>query len=72
MIAPGVVQNHATLGFTYDVGKDSELTMAYMHAFSNSGLGPQPVQSVSWGQCDRHDPEMYENSLGIAYSMKLK
>ena len=32
IIAPGVVQDHYTLGFTYNLSKDSELTMAYMHA----------------------------------------
>ena len=40
MIAPGVVQDHATMGFTYGVSKDAELTMAYMHAFRNSVQGP--------------------------------
>ena len=40
IIAPGVVKDHVTLGFTYNVSKDSELTMAYMHAFKNSVEAP--------------------------------
>ena len=44
--------------------------MAYMHAFRNS-VGAQPVQQLARRQRDRQD-QMYENSLGIAYSMKLK
>ncbi len=71
MIAPGVVKDHATLGFTYNVGKDSELTMAYMHAFRNSVSGPSLFNNwIGPGANDKI--QMYENSLGIAYSMKLK
>jgi len=71
MIAPGVVKDHATLGFSYNLSKDSELTMAYMHAFKNS------VEASSlfnrFGVPAGNDRiQMYENSLGIAYSMKLK
>ena len=71
MIAPGVVQDHVTLGFTYNVAKDAELTMAYMHAFKNS------VEASSlfnrFGVPAGNDKiQMYQNSLGIAYSMKLK
>ncbi len=71
MIAPGVVKDHATLGFTYDVSKDSEITMAYMHAFRNSVSGPSLFNS--WlGDNATDKIQMYENSLGIAYSVKLK
>jgi long-chain fatty acid transport protein len=75
MIAPGVVKDHATLGFTYNLSKDSELTMAYMHAFRNSVQGTSlfatwlAPQGVNAGI---EKIQMYENSLGIAYSMKLK
>jgi long-chain fatty acid transport protein len=71
MIAPGVIKDHATLGFTYNVSKDSELTMAYMHAFKNSVEAPSLFNSwIGPGATDKI--QMYENSLGIAYSMKLK
>jgi long-chain fatty acid transport protein len=71
MIAPGVVQDHATLGFTYAVSKDSELTMAYMHAFKNSVQGPSLFNAFGV-PAGTEKIQMYENSLGIAYSMKLK
>ena len=71
MLAPGVVKDHATLGFTYALSKDSELTMAYMHAFKNSVSGPSLFNK--WlGDNATDTIRMYENSLGIAYSMKLK
>jgi len=71
IIAPGVVKDHVTLGFTYNVSKDSELTMAYMHAFRNSVTAPSLFNG--WlGDNATDKITMYQNSLGIAYSMKLK
>ena len=71
MIAPGVVKDHVTAGFTYNLSKESELTMAYMHAFKNSVSGPSLFNN--WlGDNATDKIQMYENSLGIAYSMKLK
>jgi long-chain fatty acid transport protein len=70
MIAPGVVQDHLTLGFTYAVSKDSELTMAYMHAFKNSVSGPSLFNTWLGGSAvDKI--EMSQNSLGIAYGLKF-
>jgi len=71
MIAPGVVQDHATLGFTYTLSKDSELTMAYMHAFTNSVEAPSLFNAFGVPP-STEKIRMYQNSLGIAYSMKLK
>lgn len=71
MIAPGVVKDHLTLGFTYNLSTDSELTMAYMHAFKNSVSGPSLFNQ--WlGDNATDKIQMYQNSLGIAYSMKFK
>jgi long-chain fatty acid transport protein len=36
ILAPAVVEKHATVGFTYSPSTTSELTVAYMHAFRNS------------------------------------
>ncbi|TCK17405.1 long-chain fatty acid transport protein [Thiogranum longum] len=36
VLAPAVVEKHATVGFTYNPSTTSELTVAYMHAFRNS------------------------------------
>ena len=70
MIAPGVVQDHVTLGFTYNVSKDSELTMSYMHAFKNSVSGLSLFNSWTGGTAvDKI--EMSQDSLGIAYGLKF-
>lgn len=70
MLAPGVVQDHYTIGFTYNVSKDSELTMAYMHAMKNSVSGPSLF--ATWVPGAGTDKiEMYQDSLGIAYGLKF-
>jgi long-chain fatty acid transport protein len=72
MLAPGVVQDHVTLGFTYNVTKDSELTMAYMHAAKNSVSGSSLFSNFLGGASAGTDKiEMSQDSLGIAYGMKF-
>lgn len=71
IIAPGTVTDHYTLGATYAVTKDSEVTVAYMHAQEKSVSGPTSPYfgaSVSTGT---ETIKMYQNSLGIAYGMKF-
>jgi long-chain fatty acid transport protein len=72
MLAPGVVQDHYTLGFTYNVSKDSELTMAYMHAAKNSVSGASLFDTwMGAGVGGTEKIEMYQDSLGIAYGLKF-
>jgi long-chain fatty acid transport protein len=33
ILAPAVIENHVTLGFTYTLASGNEVTMAYMHGF---------------------------------------
>lgn len=66
ILAPGVVKDHATLGFTYTLASGNELTMSYMHAFKNDVTGPDGLPA---GGTDKI--EMYQNSLGIQYSWKM-
>jgi len=68
ILAPGVVTDHYTLGATYSVTKDSEVTVAYMHAQEESVSGPtNPYFPVNGTETIK----MYQNSLGIAYGMKF-
>jgi long-chain fatty acid transport protein len=68
ILAPGVVQDHLTLGATWNVSKQNELTMGYMHAFSQTVNGPGSLAAVGGGDANIH---MYQDSLGVAYSWKL-
>ncbi len=72
IIAPGVVKNHVTAGFTYDLGGGSEITMAYMHAFRNSVTGQTLYANFIAGATATEKIEMSQNSLGIAYGLKFK
>jgi long-chain fatty acid transport protein len=70
ILAPGVIKDHLTLGFTYALDKDSEITMAYMHAFTNSVEGASFFNAFAPGQGGQEKIEMYQNSLGIAWARR--
>ena len=72
IIAPGVVQNHITLGFSYNMPDKSSITVAYMHAFDNSVSGSSLFNSVLGpGAGGTETISMYQNSLGIAWSKQF-
>ena len=69
ILAPGVVQDHLTLGATYTLPGGSEITAAYMHAFENSLTGDtNPLYFPVGGQ---QTIKLYENSFGLAWGMKF-
>jgi len=69
ILAPGVVKEHLTLGFTQALDSSSEITMAYMHAFSNSVSGPANNPYFPVGGTETI--KMSQNSLGIAWGKKF-
>lgn len=69
MLAPGVVENHLTLGATWAVSPASELTVAYMHAFSKKVKGSNSIPLL--GPPFEANLKMYQDSLGIAYGLKF-
>jgi len=69
ILAPGVIEDHLTLGFTYALQGGSEITMAYMHAFKNSVSGPATNPYFNVGGTETL--EMSEDSLGIAWGKKF-
>jgi long-chain fatty acid transport protein len=64
IIAPGVVQDHATLGFTWIFNDQSELSFSYMHAFKNSVNGSNSIPNG--GEANL---EMYQNAIGLGYAI---
>ncbi|BBO21604.1 MAG: long-chain fatty acid transporter [Rhodocyclaceae bacterium] len=70
MVAPGVIENHLTLGATWAVSPASELTVAYMHAFSKKVKGSNSFVMAPPGMAEAN-LKMYEDSLGIAYGLKF-
>ncbi|BCB25844.1 hypothetical protein SKTS_07300 [Sulfurimicrobium lacus] len=71
IIAPAVIEDHFTLGFTYALDKNSEITMAYMHAQENSVSGSSLFNTWTGNTSGTETIKMYQDSLGIAYGMKF-
>jgi long-chain fatty acid transport protein len=69
VLAPGVVQDHLTLGATWNVSKDNELSFSYMHAFKQSVNGTGSIPALMGG--GEANINMYQDALGVAYSWKL-
>lgn len=69
MLAPGVIENHLTLGATWATSPTSEWTVSYMHGFSKKVNGSSSI-SAGFGSGNAN-LKMYQDSLGIAYGMKF-
>jgi long-chain fatty acid transport protein len=72
ILAPGVIEDHVTLGFTYTLASGNELTMSYMHGFSNDVSGTSILPAFMMQQpAGTETIEMDQNALGIQYSWKM-
>lgn len=73
ILAPGVVEDHVTLGLTLEMSKTSELTFMYMHAFekkvSGSGSIPPGAPPAGFGGGEAN-LRMSQDSFGVAYGWK--
>ncbi|MBI5074694.1 MAG: outer membrane protein transport protein [Nitrospirae bacterium] len=47
ILAPGVIEQHATVGFTRAMSKTQDLSFSLVHAFSKSVSGPNPMEVPS-------------------------
>lgn len=69
ILAPGVIENHLTLGGTWQLGGGKELSVAYMHGFKKSVSGPIPAAlGMGPGEIDLR---MSQNSLGVAFGWQF-
>lgn len=69
ILAPGVVEDHLTVGGTWGLSPTTELTVGYMHAFKKkiNGSGSIPV-GFGGGNANL---QMNQNSLGVAFGWKM-
>lgn len=67
ILAPAVIEKHATVGFTYALASGNEVTMAYTHAFENS-LTANRIGAFGGGN---DTISMYQRALGVQYSWKM-
>jgi long-chain fatty acid transport protein len=64
ILAPAVVQHHATAGFTYDVSKHSEWSLVYVHGFERSQEGPTNIGNKA-------DISMGQDLVGLTYGRRF-
>lgn len=69
VLAPGVVEKHLTVGATWTMSKNSELSVSYMHAFNKQVNGASSIPAGFGG--GNADVRMSQNALGIAYGWKM-
>lgn len=69
ILAPGVVQDHISVGATFKLASNSELSFAYTHALKKKVKGNGSIPPAFGGG----DANIYlqENILGIAYGHKF-
>jgi len=67
VIAPAVVEDHATLGFTWTMNGGGELTGYYMHAFDNTVTGTGTVTFPGAQNAGGANIGMSQNAFGVAY-----
>jgi len=75
ILAPGVVQDHVSLGATWRQGKAGELSVAYTHAFRTTVRGsgsipPGAPQDGGFGGGEA-DVHLAEDILGVAWGWKF-
>jgi len=65
--APGVINDHATFGFTRNMASGSELSAAFMWAFDNTVSGPNPFDPTQ-----KIYLKMYEYEFEVNYTWPFK
>lgn len=69
ILAPGVVQDHVTAGFTWKVSPNGEWSAYYAHAFNKVVKGQNSIPaSFGGGEANIH---LKETSLGLAYGWRF-
>jgi len=66
ILAPAVMDEHYTFGFTKEMGKNNELTFAAMYAPENEVSGPNPLDPSQ-----KITLKMYQYDLGVSWGWKF-
>lgn len=64
IVAPAVTQNHLTMGATWQMKKDMELSFSYVHAFEFEQQGPTYINSQA-------SYKMSQDSLGASFGLRF-
>lgn len=68
ILAPGVVQDHLSLGVTYQLDDRQDISIAYTHALEEDVRGQRSIPTSFGG--GEANLKMSQNILGIGYSYK--
>lgn len=69
ILAPGVVEDHISVGGTWTLANGNELTVGYTHAFKKTVDGANSISpGLGGGEANLH---MYQDSLGVAFGWKM-
>lgn len=71
ILAPGVVEKHLTLGFTYSPTSYNEISVTYMHAFEKKQSYTYEGAGMYAGFDFDTEIGMDQNALEISYAMKF-
>lgn len=69
LLAPGVVEDHLTLGASWNMTKDMEMSATYAHAFSKELKGSGSVPTAFGG--GEANLRMQQDSFGFAFGWKM-
>jgi long-chain fatty acid transport protein len=69
ILAPGVIEDHLTLGATWTLNPKMEVTVAYMHGFEKKVNGSGSIPAPYGG--GEANLKMYQDSLGVSFGMKF-
>jgi len=70
ILAPGVIEQHVTFGFTRTFANNNELDFAFMYAFKNDVKGDNPLDppnDFGTGQTIELEMDQWEVSLGYSW-----
>jgi long-chain fatty acid transport protein len=70
ILAPGVMKDHYTLGFTYAMGKNNELSGSFMYAPRQEVSGDSYLNPF-YGTAHRETIRMYQYQVGLGWSWKF-
>lgn len=72
ILAPGVIEQHATAGFTRAMSKTQDLSFALMHAFSKTVSGNNPMVKVYSGGYDKQNINIKMNQWEATFGYTWK
>lgn len=71
ILAPGVVRDHLTLGATWQLPGNQEVSLTYAHAFHNKVKGVRSIPAGFGSGVGEANIEMDQDLLGAAYSWRF-